>query len=318
MEVLQRWRLGGDGGWDYLTMDSASHRLFVSRGSRVDVIDVVSGKSVGVIPDTQGVHGIALANGLNRGYTSNGRANSVTVFDLDTLKITQEVPITGKNPDAILFDAWSKRVFTFNGASKDATVLDASSLAVIRTIPLPDKPEFAADDGHGRVFVNIESDPGQLVAIDSKTMTVKSTWTLKGCNSPTGLAIDAAHGRAFSVCEGKVMAVTDSSSGKQIALLPIGEHPDAAVFDAKRATAYSSNGEGTLSIIRQGSADRYSAVATLTTQRGARTMALDASTGRIYLATAEFGPAPPASAEQPHPRPAPMADSFVILVVGER
>jgi DNA-binding beta-propeller fold protein YncE len=318
MEVLQRWKLGGDGGWDYLTMDPASHRLFVSRGSRVDVVDVGSGKIVGSIPDTQGVHGVALANGLNRGYSSNGRANSVTVFDLDTLKITQEIPIPGKNPDAILFDAWNRHVFTFNGVSKNATVLDASTLAVIGTIPLPDKPEFAAEDGHGRVFVNIESDPGLLVAIDSKAMTVKSTWTLKGCNSPTGLAIDVSHARLFSVCDGKVMAVTDSNNGKQIALVPIGEHPDAAAFDAKRATAYSSNGEGTLSIIRQGSADRYSAVANLPTQRGARTMALDASTGRIYLATADFGPAPPPSADQPHPRPAPIADSFVLLVVGER
>jgi DNA-binding beta-propeller fold protein YncE len=318
MEVLQRWKLGGDGGWDYLTMDPASHRLFVSRGSRVDVVDVGSGKIVGAIPDTQGVHGVALANGLNRGYTSNGRANSVTVFDLDTLQITQEIPIPGKNPDAILFDAWSGHVFTFNGASRNATVLDASTLAVIGTIPLPDKPEFAAVDGRGRVFVNIESDPGQLVAIDSKSMTVKNTWTLKGCNSPTGLALDVSHARLFSVCDGKVMAVTDSSNGKQIALVPIGEHPDAAAFDAKRATAYSSNGEGTLSIVRQGSTDRYSVIANLPTQRGARTMALDASTGRIYLATAEFGPAPPASAEEPHPRPAPIADSFVLLVVGER
>ena len=316
--VLQQWKLGGAGGWDYLSVDSAAHRLYISRGTRVDVVDLESGKVVGSIPDTQGVHGIALAKGLNRGYTSNGRANSVTVFDLDSLKIIREVPVPGKNPDAILFEPSSKRVFTFNGASKDATVLDAESLAVIGTIPLPDKPEFAADDGHGQVFVNIESDPGQMVAINAKTLAAKTPWSLRGCNSPTGLAIDTARHRLFSVCDGKVMAVTDSLTGAQIALLPIGEHPDAAAYDAARATAYSSNGEGSLSIVRQLSADRYAVAAALTTQRGARTMALDPRTGRIYLATAEFGATPAPTAEQPHPRPAPIADSFVVLVVGER
>jgi DNA-binding beta-propeller fold protein YncE len=318
LEVLQHWKLGGAGGWDYLTLDSAAHRLYISRGTRVDVMDIDSGKVVGSVPDTQGVHGIALAKGLNRGYTSNGRANSVTVFDLDTLRITREVPVPGKNPDAILFEPSSKRVFTFNGASKDATVLDAESLAIIGTIPLPDKPEFAADDGHGQIFVNIESDPGQLVAIDAKTLIAKSPWTLAGCNSPTGLAIDTGRHRLFSVCDGKVMAITDSISGKQVGLVPIGEHPDAAAYDAKRATVFSSNGEGTLSIIRQVSADRYAVAAVLMTQRGARTMALDPRTGRIYLATADFGAAPPATAENPHPRPAPIADSFVVLVAGER
>jgi DNA-binding beta-propeller fold protein YncE len=318
LQVLQRWKLGGAGGWDYLTIDSAAHRLYISRGTRVDVVDIESGRLVGSIPDTQGVHGIALAEGLNRGYTSNGRGNSVSVFDLDTFKITQEVPVTGKNPDAILFEPVNKRVFTFNGSSKDATVLDASTLAIVGTIPLPDKPEFAVDDGHGRVFVNIESEPGQIVVIDSKTLTVKNTWRLAGCNSPTGLAIDRAHKRLFSVCDGKVMAVTDATSGKQVTLLTIGEHPDAAAFDSKRALAFSSNGEGTLTVARQESADHYVIAANLATQRGARTMALDPSTGRIYLATAEFDPAPPATAEQPHPRPVPIADSFVVLVVGER
>jgi YVTN family beta-propeller protein len=318
LQVLERWKLGGTGGWDYLTIDSPAHRLYISRGTRVDVINIDSGKSVGSIPDTQGVHGIALATGLNRGYTSNGRGNSVTVFDLNTLKISQEVPVPGKNPDAILFEPVNKRVFTFNGASKDATVLDASTLAVIGTIPLPDKPEFAADDGHGRVFVNIESDPGQIVVIDGKTLSVKNTWPLPGCNSPSGLAIDPSHKRLFSVCDGKVMAVTDSISGRQVALLPIGEHPDAAAYDSKRAAVFSSNGEGTLTIVRQESADHYVIATNLSTQRGARTMALDPRSGRIYLATAEFGPTPPATAELPRPRPVPIADSFVVLVVGER
>ena len=318
MAVQQHWKLGGDGGWDYLTMDSAKGRLFISRATRVDVISTESGKLIGSIPDTQGVHGIALAPGLNRGFTSNGRANSVTVFDLDTLKVIQEAKVPGRNPDAILYEPAGKHVFTFNGASKDVTVLDASSLAVLATIPVPDKPEFAAQDGRGQIYVNIESDPGQMVVIDSQKLTVKSTWPLPGCNSPSGLAIDSAHQRLFSVCDGKVMAVTDAVNGKQVALVPIGEHPDAAGYDQKRGIVYSSNGEGTLSVVHQDAADRYSVLQTLPTQRGARTMALDEATGKVYLATADFGPAPAASAEQPRPRPALIPDSFVVLVVGGR
>jgi YVTN family beta-propeller protein len=318
MQVLQRWKLGGEGGWDYLIADSGKQRLFISRGTRVDVVNAESGNLIGSIRDTQGVHGIALATALNRGFTSNGRANSVTVFDLESLKVVQEVKIPGGNPDAILYEPAGRHVFTFNGASKDVTVLDGSSLAVIATIPVPDKPEFAVEDGDGGIFVNIESDPGQIAVIDTKKLTIKSIWPLPGCNSPTGLAIDTRHHRLFSVCDGRVMAVTDALNGKQVALLPIGEHPDAAAFDDKRAVVYSSNGEGTLSVIHQDSADRYSVVDTVATQRGARTMALDSKTGRVYLVTAEFGPAPAPTAAEPRPRPVTIADSFVVLEVGKR
>jgi YVTN family beta-propeller protein len=255
---------------------------------------------------------------LNRGYTSNGRANSVTAFDLDSLKVLQEGKVPGSNPDAILYEPAGKHVFTFNGTSKDVTVLDGATLAVVATIPVPDKPEFAVEDGRGEIFVNIESDPGQIAVIDGKKLAIKAVWPLPGCNSPTGLAIDGAHRRLFSVCDGKVMAVTDASSGKQVALVPIGEHPDAAAFDEKRGIVYSSNGDGTLSVIRQDSADKYSIAGTVATQRGARTMALDAKTGKVYLVTADFGPAPPPTAAQPRPRPAVIANSFVVLEVGER
>jgi YVTN family beta-propeller protein len=316
MAVLQHWKLGGAGAWDYLSVDNKG-RLFISRSTRVDVVSIESGKLIGSIPDTDGVHGIAFAPGLNRGFTSNGRANSVTAFDLDTLKVIKEAKIAGRNPDAILYEPAGKHVFTFNGASKDVTVLDASSLAVIATIPVPDKPEFAAQDGRGQIFVNIESDPGQMLVIDAQKLTVKSTWPLPGCNSPSGLAIDGAHRRLFSVCDGKVMAVTNAVNGKQVALVPIGEHPDAAGYDPKRGLVYSSNGEGTLSVVHQDSADRYSVVQSVPTQRGARTMALDGATGKVYLVTADFGPAPPATAEQPRPRPTLIPDSFVVLVVGE-
>ncbi|HEY2145109.1 MAG TPA: hypothetical protein VGH12_03490 [Steroidobacteraceae bacterium] len=315
-QVLQRWNLGGSGGWDYLTFEPGTERLFISRGTRVDVISTESGKLVGSIPDTLGVHGIALANALKRGYTSNGRANSVTVFDLDSLKVIQEVKISGGNPDAILYEPAGKHVFTFNGASKDVTVLDAASLAVLATIAVPGKPEFAVDDGQGQIFVNIETDPGQLTVIDSRKLAVKATWPLPGCDSQSGLAIDPKHHRLFSVCDGKVMAVTDSSSGKQVARVPIGEHPDAAAYDAKRGLVYSSNGAGNLTVVRQDSADHYSVIDTVATQLGARTMALDSASGKVYVVTAEFEAAPPATEAQPHPRPAIKPDSFVLLMVG--
>jgi YVTN family beta-propeller protein len=314
MQVVQRWKIGGGGGWDYLTVD-ATHRLFLSRGTQVDVVDTKTGKVLGTIPNTQGVHGIALAPDLHRGFTSNGRADSVTAFDLDTLKTLQEMKVPGHNPDSILYEPKGKHVFTFDGRSKDVTVLDATTLAVVTTIPVPDKPEFSQDDRAGHIFVNIESDPGQMVEIDSRKLTVTATWPLPGCNSPSGLAIDRPHHRLFSVCDGNIMAVTNSETGAQVAQVPIGRGPDAAAYDEKRRLVFSSNGEGTLTVVKQESPDHYSVLETVKTQAGARTMALDPSTGRVYLVTAEFGPAPAATAEQPRPRPAVLPDSFTVLVV---
>lgn len=316
MQVVQRWKLGGAGGWDYLTFDPATHRLFISRATRVEVLDTQSGQVVGTIADTPGVHGIALASDLHRGFTSNGKGDSITVFDLDTLKTLQEVKIPAHNPDSILYEPLGKHVFTFNGKSKDVTVLDATTLAVLATIAVPDKPEFAVDDRAGQIFVNIETEPGQMVVIDSRKLAVKATWPLTGCNSPSGLAIDRAHHRLFSVCDGKVMAVTNAEDGSNVARVPIGEGPDAAAFDEKRNLVLSSNGEGTLTRVREESPDRYRVVDTVKTQRGARTMALDPASGKVYLVTADFTAAPPPTAEQPHPRPAPVPDTFTVLVVG--
>lgn len=313
--VVDRWVLGGDGGWDYLTLDPKGTRLFISRGTRVDVVDTGSGKVVGSIPDTNGVHGIALDPQGHRGYTSNGKADSVTVFDLDTLKTLKVAAVSGHNPDAILFEPVGKHVFTFNGRSKDVTVLDAGTLAVVATLPVPDKPEFAVDDGEGHIYVNIESEPGQLVQIDSRQLKVQATWPLPGCASPTGIALDRLHHRVFSVCDGSVMAVTDALTGKQAATVKIGERPDAAAFDVKRGLAFSSNGGGTLTGVHEDSADRYSVAFTLPTQKGARTMALDAAARKVYLVTAEFDPAPAATAEVPHPRPVPKPGTFTVLVV---
>jgi YVTN family beta-propeller protein len=318
LAVLQQWQLSGAGGWDYLTLDSAGQRLFISRADHVDVVNTESGKVIGTIPNTLGVHGIALAEESNRGYTSNGRSDSVTVFDLASLKVVKEVPVSGHNPDAILYEPSGKHVFTFNGRSKDVTVLDATSLAVIATLPVPDKPEFAVDDGAGHIFVNIESEPGQMVVIDSRRLTVTATWPLPGCASPSGLAIDRVQRRLFSVCDDKVMAVTDADTGKQVAKVKIGEGPDAVAFDATRGLVFSSNGEGTLSVVRQNSPDRYSVVSSVATKRGARTMAMDSARGKIYLVSADFGPPPAATPEHPHPRPAPLPDTVAVLVVSKR
>jgi YVTN family beta-propeller protein len=315
MAVVQRWKLAGGGGWDYLTLDSAAHRLFISRATRVDVIDTQSGQVLGTIADTQGVHGIALAPDLHRGFTSNGKGDSITVFDLDTLKSIREVKIAAHNPDSILYEPSGKHIFTFNGKSKDVTVLDAATLAVVATIPVPDKPEFAVDDHAGQIFVNIETEPGQMLVIDSRKLAVKATWPLAGCNSPSGLAMDRAHRRLFSVCDDKVMAVTNADNGSSVARVPIGDGPDAAAFDERRSLVLSSNGEGNLTVVREESPDHYRVAETVQTQRGARTMALDPVSGTVYLVTADFTAAPAPTAEQPHPRPAPIPDTFTVLVV---
>lgn len=316
MKVLQRWKLGGTGSWDYLTLDASGEHLFLSRATRVDVVSTESGKVIGTVPNTLGVHGIALAEDLKRGYASDGKADSVTVFDLQSFKVIREVKIAAHNPDAILYEPVGKHIFTFNGKSKNVTVLDASSLAVLATLPVPDKPEFAVDDGNGHIYVNIESEAGQMTVIDSRKLSVIRTFALPGCATPSGLTIDKVHHRLFSVCDGGIMAITDANSGKQVARVPIGEGPDAAAFDAKRGLVFSSNGDGTLTVVRQDSADHYSVQATVPTQRGARTMALDEAGGKVYLVSADFGPPPAATSEQPHPRPVAIPDTFTVLVVG--
>lgn len=309
------WQPGGTGGWDYLALEQSGARLFVSRSDRVDVIETAGGRRQGIIPDTAGVHGIAFAPELKRGYTSNGRANTVTAFELDTLRVIQESPVTGKKPDAILYEPRAQHVFTADGASNDINVLDPMSLQVVSSIALPGPPEFMATDAAGEVFVNIETDPGRLIAIDAKSLKIKGNWALPGCANPTGLAIDTAHHRLFSVCGNQLMVVTDADSGRQVARVAIGAGPDAAVFDADLGFAFSSNGiDGTLTVIHQESPDTYRVIATVQTQKSARTMALDPATHRIYLAAARFGDTPPATADHPNPRPSIVPDSFVILV----
>jgi hypothetical protein len=313
--VIKKYKLGGEGGWDYLTLDPESRHLFISRGTHVIVIDADSGKPVGDIPDTPGVHGIALAPEFNRGFTSNGREGTVSIFDLKTLALISKVKDVGENPDAILYDPATKRVFTFNGRSHDSTAIDAASGKIVGKIPLDGKPEFGVSTGAGEIFVNIE-DKSELTDFDPQTLKVKSTWPLAPCQEPSGLAMDIKNRRLFSGCDNKMMAVVNADTGKVITTLPIGDGVDANRFDPKTHLAFASCGEGVLTVVKEESPDKYSVLENVPTQARARTMELDSKSHQIYLVTAEFGPKPAPTADQPNPRPPVLPDSFVVLVVG--
>jgi DNA-binding beta-propeller fold protein YncE len=315
LHVIKTYKLGGEGGWDYLKIDPDSRRLYISRATHVIVIDADSGKPVGDIPDTPGVHGIAVAPDLGRGFTSNGREGTVTIFDLNTLKPITKVK-AGENPDAILFDASTKRVFTFNGRSGDSTAIDAATGEVVGKIPLEGKPEFAVSTGAGEIFVNLE-DKSELLALDPKELKVKSRWPLAPCQEPSGLAMDVKNRRLFAGCDNKMMAVVNADTGKVITTLPIGDGVDANGFDPETGFAFASCGEGVLTVAHEDSPEHFSVVQSVPTERGARTMALDPKTHQIFLVTAKFGPRPEPTAQQPHPRPAILPDSFVVLVVGK-
>lgn len=311
-QVTNHLKLGGTGGWDYLNFDAQHRHLFVSRGDRVLVIDVDAGKQIGTIPNTSGVHGIAIAQDLHRGFTSNGKTNSVTVFDLDTLKTVATITGTGQKPDAILYDGASHHVFTFNGKSGTASVIDPAKSAVVATIALPGRPEFAATDDNGHIYVNLE-DKSALSQIDSHTNKVLNTWPLAPCESPSGLAMDVAHQRLFSVCDNRIMTVLDAGNGHRVASVAIGDGPDAVTFDAAEGLIYSSNGEsGTLTVVHEDDADHYSVVANVPTQVSARTQALDPLKHRIYLSAAELGTQKDARG---HLQAVP--DSFTVLTVGK-
>jgi DNA-binding beta-propeller fold protein YncE len=313
-KVVNTYKVGGDGGWDYLIADGAARRLYISRATHVIVLDLDSGKTVGDIADTPGVHGIALAPELGRGFVSNGREGTVSIFDLKTLATISKVK-AGENPDAILYDPATRRVFTFNGKSQDSTAIDAAKGTVLGTIKLDGKPEFAASDGKGEIFVNIE-DKSELTAIDSNKLAVKSTWPLAPCESPSGLSIDRKNRRLFAGCD-KMMAVVDADSGKVLATPAIGDGVDATTFDDETGLAFASCGEGVLTVVREESPDKFSVAENVPTQAGARTLALDSKTHNVYLVTAKFGPPPAATADNPHPRRSILPDSFVVLVVSK-
>lgn len=312
--VQDKWKIGGDGWWDYTSVDPQSGLLYITRGDHVMVVNTTSGKVVADITGLKGTHGVVFDTDGKTGYISDGASNDVAVFDRASNKITQTIP-AGTNPDGILFEPFTKTVWAFNGRSKNATVIDSKTKQVIATVPLAGKPEFPVSDGKGSVFVNIE-DKNEIVHIDAKTHSVLAEWP--SCDSPSGHAIDIAHNRLFDVCDGKKMAVLDAGTGKVVASPEIGEGPDAAAFDPTTHNAFSSNGgDGTLTIVHEDSPDSYSVLQTVETQRGARTMALDPKTGKIYLVTAEFGPRPAATPENPRPRPSMVPGSFVVIVVGK-
>lgn len=306
--VVKSVSVPGDGFWDYVAVDSDARRVYISHGTKVDVMDADTYGIVGQINDTQGVHGIAIAADLGRGFTSNGRANNVTIFDLKTLK-TMGTVSTGKNPDAITYDAVTKRVFTFNGGSNDATAIDAADGKVAGTVALGGRPEFAVADGKGGIFVNIES-TSELVHQDAAKLAVLHRWPLAPCEGPSGLAIDVKNQRLFAGCDKKVMAVVDGNTGKVIATPAIGEGVDANAFDPATGYAFASNGEGTLTVVHEDSPDNFTVVENVPTRRSARTVGLDLKTHTIFLPSAEFGP--PKEGER---RSTIRPGSFSVLVV---
>jgi DNA-binding beta-propeller fold protein YncE len=305
--------LPGDEGWDYLEFEPGGHRLFIAHGTRVLVVDADKLAPAGEIADTPGVHGIALAPELGRGYISAGRSNVIVVFDLKTLARLKEIGTTGDNPDAILYDSATQRVFTFNGRGRNVTAVDARTDTVVGTIALDAKPEFAASDGAGHVYVNLE-DKNSIAEIDPRELKVTKVWPIEGCEEPSGLALDTATRHLFPVCGNKVMAVVDAASGRVLGRVPIGGGVDAAAFDPGLGLVFASCGEGVLTVVRVSPAGVPAVAQSLATERGARTLTLDERTHRLFLVTASFGAAPAATAEQPHPRPPILPGSFRLLV----
>src|SRR5664279_1312428 len=312
-KIVQKIQLSGDGGWDYLNADDATGMLYVSHGKMVNVVDMSTGKSVATITDVNGVHGIAIAPEFNKGFISNGPDSNVTVFSTKDYSVLKKIQVTGKNPDAIIFEPFTKTIITWNGRSSNATVIDAKSDKVIQTIPLPGKPEAAVSDGKGKVFVNIE-DKSEVCMINVKTWKVEQTWSIAPGEGPSGLALDNENHRLFSATD-KLMVVLDAETGKVITTVPTGGRVDGAGFDPKLKRAYSSCGEGVLTVVQEENPNTFKVLATVPTQAGARTISVSAETHRIYLPTAEFGPTPEKTTDNPRPRPTVKPGTFTVLVV---
>jgi YVTN family beta-propeller protein len=307
-KMVMKISLPGEGFWDYICVDEVNGKIYASHSSMVQVVDIKTGQLTGIIADTKGVHGIAVATDLNKGFTSNGRDSSVTVFDLKTAEKITVIKVTGRNPDAILYDSFSKRIYTGNGGSASFTVIDAMTNKVVGTIPLDGKPEAIVTDGKGKIFVNIE-DKGLINVVDAGTLKVIARWPVNPGEEPTGLALDNQTHRLFSVCGNKLMVVMDAGSGKVITTLPIGEGCDGAAFDPYYKRVYASNGEGTLTVVQEENENTFKVVETVPTQRSARTIALNRTTHHIYLPAAEFESSP----SENNQRPAIKPNSFAIL-----
>ena len=306
------WKVGGDGGWDYLSVDPQAHRLYVTRPDRVQVLDTETGAIVGEVPGLDGTHGVALVTDIHRGFASSGKSDTVLVFDLETLKkVGDPIPV-GNKPDAIIYDPASRRVFAFNGRSDNASVIDAASAKVIATIPLGGGPEFAVSDGRGTVFVNLE-EQSETVAIDVKTNAVIHRWPLAPGEGPSGISMDAARGRVFAGCHNEQMIVLDAGTGKVLGNPAIGKGVDACAFDPGTGFAFASNGDGTLTVIKEEPQGEFRVIANVLTKKSARTMALDPLTHAIYLAAADLEPAPTPAPGAEHVRPKMIPGTFVIL-----
>jgi len=308
-KLADRVKLGGEGGWDYLVFDSTANRLFITRGTHVMVVDAKTLQVTGDIPDLSGVHGVALAPELGRGFITSGGDNMLAIIDLKTLKVLDKVKV-GERPDAVLYDASAKRVYTFNAKSQDSTVVDAASGKVVGTVPLGGKPETGVADGKGNVFVNIE-DQSEIVRIDTAKLTVAEHFPMAGCDDPSALVFDPAHRRLFAGCGSKIVAVVDPDAGKLVTTVDIGAGVDAGAFNPKTQQLFMSCGEGVLTVIHQDGPDKYSVVQSVPTVKGARTMALDTASGTVYLVTAQFDPTPPPAGQRRKVLP----DTFELLVV---
>jgi DNA-binding beta-propeller fold protein YncE len=312
--LVKKLVLGGEGGWDYFDVEPGAGRIFIPRGSHILVLDA-QGKQLSDIPGVDGSHAIAFAPDLKRAFLST--EGSMTILDLGTMKVAKVVALAGKDPDAIVYDPSVKRVFTFNGGgTKDASAIDAKTGKVLGSIPLGGKPETAQADGAGHIYVNVE-DKNRIVAFDSKTLKVLNTWPIAPCEEPSGLAIDVAHKRLFAGCHNQLMAVVDYGSGKVVATVPIGKGVDANRFDWETGLAFASCGDGTITVAHQDSPDKYTKVQTIQTQRGARTMAIDAKNHNVYTVTAEFGPPPAPTPQRPHPYPTVISKTFTLLIFAQ-
>ena len=311
--IIHKFHLGGSGWWDYMTIDAPRQHLFISRATHVLVVNTDTGKVIATIPHTPGVHGIALAPSLNRGFISDGGANQVTVFNLKTLKTIRTVKVTGKGPDCIIYDPYTQRVFTFNGRTDNSTAIDARTLKVVGTVALKGRPEYATSDGKGHIYNNLE-DKSLIDVINPRTLQVVKQYNLAPCQHPSGMAIDATHERLFSGCHSGVMAIVNARSGKVISTIPIGPGVDANRYDPATHLAFSSNGgNGTLTVVREITPNRFVLLGNVKTERGARTMAVDAKTHNVFLVTAKFGPRPKRRPGQRFRFPKMIPNSFVLL-----
>lgn len=311
--VTHTYTLGGDGGWDYLALDTVGHRLFIARQDRVMVVDPSNGKLLAEIPGLNRAHGIAFAYEAGRGFATSGGDGKVIMFDLKTLKVLGRID-AAPDADAIIFDPATKRIFTFNGDSRSSSVIDPAAGAKIGTIDLGGGPEFGVSAGDGKVYVNLE-DSSAVDEIDAATMKVTRRWSLAPCQSPSGLAIDHTHHILFSGCHNQVMAMSDATTGKVLATLPIGQGVDACRFDAGTGLAFASTGDGNITVIHEDAPDKFSSAGTVATKRGARTMELDEKTHRLFTVTADFGPPPAATPDRPRPRPPILPGTFAVLVL---